>query len=269
MALELPLAGPSSRILAFGIDYAFVLLIQLAIWGVGLLSMLSLFEAEQWLEPWAERLLDADGDLDLPLLVGLVFAGVILVDLVVQIVYFVGFESLNQGRSPGKAAVGLQVVRDGGLPMTWRDALVRNLLRAVDVLPTSYFVGFVAMLLSAEGKRLGDHAAGTLVVRHDRPAPAPPVAEAESEEPADGLARRDPDTAAFRFERAQVDRLAAPELRLLRQTLRRVDDLPPHVAAVALARSVDALARRIGHDPVPAERARAFLRALLRAAEGA
>lgn len=264
VTLELPLAGPSSRILAFGIDYGFVLLIQISIWALAILAVVSLSDPESALRPLFERLTGADGEANVPLLLAILVGAVLLLDLVLQILWFAGFEALNQGRSPGKAMLHLQVVREGGLPITAREALVRNLLRVVDFLPMSYFVGFVAIVASPRAQRLGDMVAGTLVVRHDRPAPAPPVPE---EEPADGAARAAGEALepAFRFERSQVERLGSPEVRLARQTLRRLDGLPPHQAAAALARASEVLCRRIGHDPVPPERARAFLLSLLRA----
>jgi len=68
------------------------------------------------------------------------------------------------GATPGKKALGLMVVHDDGTPVRWPAALTRNLLRAVDFLPLLYLFGFVAMCLGRDFKRLGDHAAGTLVV---------------------------------------------------------------------------------------------------------
>jgi len=68
------------------------------------------------------------------------------------------------GATPGKKALGLVVVHDDGTPVRWPAALTRNLLRAVDILPLFYLFGFVAMCANREFKRLGDFAAGTLVV---------------------------------------------------------------------------------------------------------
>ena len=73
------------------------------------------------------------------------------------------------GATPGKKALGLVVVHDDGTPVRWPAALTRNLLRAVDFLPMLYLFGFAAMSANRDFKRLGDFAAGTLVVY--RPAP--------------------------------------------------------------------------------------------------
>src|SRR5439155_10322840 len=107
------------------------------------------------------------------------FFGLFLViQLVIEWGYFVFCEMTSGGRSLGKALVGLRVVRDGGFPISLRESLVRNLLRLVDVLPWYYTVGLVSIVLSRDGKRLGDLAAGTIVVRLDRPEPAPPLPDA-------------------------------------------------------------------------------------------
>ena len=69
-----------------------------------------------------------------------------------------------RGATPGKKALGLIVVHDDGTPVGWPAALTRNLLRFVDFLPVFYIFGMVSMAVSRDFKRLGDHAAGTLVV---------------------------------------------------------------------------------------------------------
>ncbi|HZN86507.1 MAG TPA: RDD family protein [Burkholderiales bacterium] len=74
------------------------------------------------------------------------------------------FEAQMGGQTPGKRLFGLAVLNDDGTPLRWPGALTRNLLRAVDFLPFMYAFGLVAMLLNRDFKRLGDLAAGTVVV---------------------------------------------------------------------------------------------------------
>jgi uncharacterized RDD family membrane protein YckC len=74
------------------------------------------------------------------------------------------FEVWADGSTPGKKAMGLMVLHDDGTPVDWPAALVRNLLRAVDFLPIGYGFGLIAMLINRDFKRLGDIAAGTVVV---------------------------------------------------------------------------------------------------------
>ena len=88
--------------------------------------------------------------------------------------YMVLFEVLNQGRSPGKQLMGLRVIHDDGTPVGWAASLTRNLLRFVDILPFGYTLGILSCLNHPAFKRLGDIAAGTLVVYRDN---APATAE--------------------------------------------------------------------------------------------
>jgi uncharacterized RDD family membrane protein YckC len=78
--------------------------------------------------------------------------------------YHVAFETWGRGQTPGKRIFGLRVIKDDGSPVGFLDAVVRNLVRVVDILPSSYAIGVVAIFLSKQHKRLGDMAAGTLVV---------------------------------------------------------------------------------------------------------
>ncbi|MCQ4313137.1 RDD family protein [Pseudomonas stutzeri] len=91
----------------------------------------------------------------------------------VQWWYMVLFEVLNQGRTPGKYWLGLKVVHDDGTPIGWTSSLTRNLLRFIDMLPFGYFLGALSCLWHPSFKRLGDLAAGTLVVYRERSIPAP------------------------------------------------------------------------------------------------
>ena len=93
--------------------------------------------------------------------------------------YMVLFEVLRQGRSPGKQWMGLRVVHDDGTPIGWSASLLRNLLRFVDLLPFGYFLGAISCLQHPTFKRLGDIAAGTLVVYSERPLTRPQLPDAE------------------------------------------------------------------------------------------
>lgn len=82
--------------------------------------------------------------------------------------YYMVFEVTTNGQSPGKRALGLRVIKDGGYPIGFADSAIRNLVRVVDFLPFFYGAGLLAMLLNSNWKRLGDLAAGTLVVKTAR-----------------------------------------------------------------------------------------------------
>ena len=93
--------------------------------------------------------------------------------------YMVLFEVLNQGRSPGKQLMGLRVIHDDGTPVGWAASLTRNLLRFVDMLPFAYTLGILSCLNHPAFKRLGDIAAGTLVVYRDNAPSVPKLPAAE------------------------------------------------------------------------------------------
>ena len=78
--------------------------------------------------------------------------------------YFVVFEGLT-ARTPGKFFMGLKVAKLDGGRYDWKAVLLRNLLRIVDGLPVLYIVGLVTVAVTQRNQRLGDLAAGTLVVR--------------------------------------------------------------------------------------------------------
>lgn len=101
----------------------------------------------------------------------------------VQWWYMVLFEVLNQGRTPGKHWLGLRVIHDDGTPIGWASSLTRNLLRFVDLLPFGYFLGALCCLSHPSFKRLGDLAAGSLVIYQERPATAHELPEAEPQTP--------------------------------------------------------------------------------------
>lgn len=94
---------------------------------------------------------------------GLGFGLSLVVFFLIEWFYPVFFE-LRQGATPGKKAMGLEVIQENGTPVSWSASLIRNLLRAADFLPFLYATGLVSMLLNRDFQRLGDLAAGTLVV---------------------------------------------------------------------------------------------------------
>jgi len=111
-------------------------------------------------------------------------AGVLLALLfvalfLVQFAYDVLFETLGAGRTPGKRWMGLRVVKAGGGPVGFVTSALRNILRIVDALPGFYLVGMLCVLFTRNNQRLGDLAAGTIVVRERTqrtavPQPRPP-----------------------------------------------------------------------------------------------
>lgn len=149
-------------------------------------------------------------------------AALLVLLFVLEWFYPVLFELLPGGATPGKRLLGLHVCMDSGLPVTPAAAMLRNLLRAVDFLPMLYAAGALVMLARPDFKRLGDLAAGTLVVHTDRPgagaalpeaAPRPPrrtLSLAERRAVLDWAARRQQLTPERLEELAQLARPILP-----------------------------------------------------------
>ncbi len=94
--------------------------------------------------------------------------GVAVYSIVFFLVFFdydVLFEVRSRGRTLGKRWTGLRVVRTGGRPVTFVPSSVRNVMRLVDILPAFYAIGMLSIFVTARNQRLGDLAAGTLVLR--------------------------------------------------------------------------------------------------------
>jgi uncharacterized RDD family membrane protein YckC len=107
--------------------------------------------------------------------------------------YFILFEWLLSGQTPGKRLVGIRVIKVGGYSLRFLDVLLRNLMRFVDFLPVFYGVGAASLLVTSRCQRLGDVVAGTLVVHQDPSGtedlltPLPPAVAGEPELPAGRL----------------------------------------------------------------------------------
>lgn len=96
-----------------------------------------------------------------------VLAGFIVLNFLLIWGYYTLFEAFWHGQTPGKNIMKLRVIKDSGRQITLFEAMSRNLLRIVDYLPAFYFVGVITMACTKRQQRLGDLAAGTIVV-HER-----------------------------------------------------------------------------------------------------
>jgi uncharacterized RDD family membrane protein YckC len=176
--------------------------------------------------------------------IGLVFYVLVILG------YPVAFETFTRGRSLGKMAMGLRVVREDGGPVQFRHAFVRGLLGVVEIWLTFGTVALIASLASAKGRRIGDYLAGTVVVHERVPVRAAPVAAMPPQ--LIGWAQ-------------QLDLSRVPDDLALaaRQFLARAPELSPLVRdemGTSLAR---ALAQVTAPPPPPGVPAWAFLSAVL------
>ena len=107
----------------------------------------------------------------------------LLITFIVEWFYPVLFEVLRDGRTPGKTTYGIKVIHDDGTPIGWNASLIRNFLRVVDFLPFFYGFGIISMMLNRDFKRLGDLAAGTLVVYYETNNQKPAISNAVARRP--------------------------------------------------------------------------------------
>lgn len=150
--IRLDVAGPGSRAYAFVIDFHIRLILAIA-WFIGL-ALLTVGE----LAP--AKVTNGDRTTTY------VFAAV-LPALAIYFLYHPVVEVLMRGRSPGKRMASVRVVTTGGATPSVGAILIRNLFRLIDSLPVMYVVGVIATLATARSVRIGDLAAGTVLV-HDR-----------------------------------------------------------------------------------------------------
>jgi uncharacterized RDD family membrane protein YckC len=140
------LAGPTRRVLAYAVDTV----IRLAAFGV------------------LAVLVYVGGAGSFPVLAGLADAALWLAAFALEWGYFVVFETLMNGQTPGKRALHLRVVSSSGRPLGFIDSVLRNVLRAADFLPLGYALGFATMAADPRFRRLGDRVSGTLVVVEEK-----------------------------------------------------------------------------------------------------
>ncbi len=196
VTIDLPLAGAPSRGLARIVDILLLSLVQAVVGGVlgvALFVGLGLTDAE-------------------PTVIGVAVGVWLLVVFVIQWFFLTWLELSTRGQTPGKKMLGLRVVRDDGGTLTLAPALIRNLLR-LDAIPGGSVLDLGLMLWSTDGKRLGDLAAGTVVIEEP---PAPPA-------------------------RAWPAALTAPEVSLLEVWFARAPNLDPSRREPIAARLVDRL----------------------------
>lgn len=117
---------------------------------------------------WSEgpaRLLRMDIEEEISWLGGLLLALYTLLNFALIWGYYILFELVWHGQTPGKRAAKTRVVRMDGNPAGFIEIVVRNLVRIIDFLPGAYAIGLVTMFFNHRARRLGDFAAGTLVVK--------------------------------------------------------------------------------------------------------
>jgi uncharacterized RDD family membrane protein YckC len=152
-AIEFPLAGIGSRFLAVLLDSVFqvgaIIALALSFWGLIAVTGFAGFGRYPTAGVW-------------------IGAIAVLLYFVLMYGYFILFEAIWNGQTPGKRITHLRVIKDSGQPITTIDSVGRNLMRIIDQLPFAYGIGVLCAWISPQSKRLGDYVSGTVVV-HEKP----------------------------------------------------------------------------------------------------
>lgn len=230
VAIGFPLAGLGSRFTALLADFV----VMLVAWAVPVIALGLLAAGFDLFDGWGAGL-------------------AVLWTFAVMWGYFFVFEAFRDGQTPGKRMLSIRTVMQDGTPVTLRAAAVRSLLRILDVQPGVFcLVGGFSMLVSDHNKRLGDLAAGTVVVR-ELPVAFPDVVETQASDAA--APRLDDATFAaletFAERQGQLGRDAA--LSLARPLVQRIDPLASRAAGEG---TVDYLLRVFGEESARRQSAR-------------
>ena len=213
--LAFALASIGNRFLAVAIDHfiQYVAIILIVLTFISIASGINIFGGDsdvekifQEMSKWMIALLI--------IIIFTLFAG-----------YFIFFEWLWNGQTPGKKLLKLRVIREDGRPITLWEALARNLLRIFDAVPglvvPVYSIGLITIFLSSRDQRVGDIFAGTVVIR-ERSDEAPTFQETFSNAISDAAFRRVQKRTEFQ---ADVSKLSEREIEVVESFLRRRWDL--------------------------------------------
>jgi len=220
IAFSYELAGLGSRFLAVAVDLV-IQLVVLLLFIVGM-SMLGSWSAVQ----------HHGSVMAARFFMNVAIGVVVFILFMILFGYFIAFEALWNGQTPGKKLLGIRVVRDGGYPIDFMASLVRNLVRVGEWFFTAYAISAISALLSNENKRVGDFAAGTIVVRDAR-MPAPETFLRENEE--------EPVYAATAY-------LSGEERAIVRRFLERRDTLTPQSRQILAAQLAERVRGRLPND---------------------
>jgi uncharacterized RDD family membrane protein YckC len=191
-------AGIGSRFLAAMVDTILIIIAEFILFFVLALGLRRLEE----ISPWITAL---GGLLAFAILWG----------------YYIYFELAWNGQTPGKHWAKIRVIRTDGMPITLAESVIRNLVRLVDFLPASYGVGVVTMFINEQSRRLGDLAAGTVVVREQTAVTLDTLAKPGVVHLHGFRAPTLEESAAW-----PLERLSERDVEMAEDFLRRRDDLP-------------------------------------------
>lgn len=200
-------------------------------------------------------------------------AGIILLNFLLYWGYFTLFETFWNGQTPGKKLLKIRVIQQSGRQITLFEAMTRNLLRIVDLFPGPYLVGVITMLCNRQHQRLGDLAAGTLVV-HERSSEEPlwsgsgtrTITAAAFEPPAPEplVQRPDDPTLPADAPADAVARLTPEDLSVIDRFFSRILDMELDTRARIAERLATQMSEKMGLTLAPDTKPERFLESLAR-----
>jgi len=244
VAIHMPLAGIGSRFIALLVDFV--------IWGIGIGVVMSIFA---YFLPSLTAFNRMSAQWATALYLFLIF--------LFNWGYFTLFEAFNNGRTPGKRIARIRVIQRSGRAIGLFESMARNFIRYIDMCPwvVPYAVGVIAIFVSRDHQRLGDLAAGTLVVR-DRIEEAPISTEATRTFTANIFAPAIPTPephAGFSLPDHGVAKLSPSDLQVLESFFSRRLDMPLATRELLAQRIAAAIQAKSGLEPPPGASVETFL----------
>jgi len=244
VAIHMPLAGIGSRFIALLVDFV--------IWGIGIGIVMSIFA---YFLPSLTAFNRMSAQWATALYLFLIF--------LFNWGYFTLFEAFNNGRTPGKRIARIRVIQRSGRAIGLFESMARNFIRYIDMCPwvVPYAVGVIAIFVSRDHQRLGDLAAGTLVVR-DRIEEAPISTEATRTFTANIFAPAIPTPephAGFSLPDHGVAKLSPSDLQVLESFFSRRLDMPLATRELLAQRIAAAIQAKSGLEPPPGASIETFL----------
>jgi uncharacterized RDD family membrane protein YckC len=242
VAIQMPIAGIGSRFIALLVDYLIWIPGILIVGRIFAFFLPSLNAFNKLSEQWA-------------------FAIYVFLIFLFNWGYFTLFEAFWNGRTPGKRVARIRVIQRSGRPIGLFESMARNFIRYVDQIPFFYAVGAIAVFATRDHQRLGDLAAGTLVVR-DRIEEAPSSSEATRTFTANIFTPPTPAAephATFTLPDHQVARLSGADLQVLGSFFARRLDMPLATREALAQRIASAIQAKSGLEPPAGASVETFL----------
>lgn len=244
VAIQMPIAGIGSRFIALLVDYLIWIPALFLVAKVFAYFLPSLNAFNRHSEQWA-------------------FAIYIFLIFLFNWGYFTLFEAFWNGRTPGKRVARVRVIQRSGRAIGLFESMARNFIRYIDMIPfiVPYAVGTIAIFATRDHQRLGDLAAGTLVVR-DRIEEAPTSSESTRTFTANLFAPPIPTpepSAAFTLPEHGIAKLTSAELQVLESFFARRLDMPLDTREALAQRIAAAIQAKSGLEPPPGASTETFL----------